>query len=150
MALIHSSIFVLAMPYARNDILSSHFPRVEVDNVSFRVRATPIVVTMTVSQAALKHPIIEMLMAAYDTVQTTQVHQGLGLVAGGEFVQFGAEAVLRMWNANNHQLTWGVVGLVVIGLLDFISTQPNAAAIVFKIFDGANQVGAGQISLVSG
>lgn len=110
MALIHSSSFVLAMPYARNDILSSHFPRVELANVSFRVRATPIVVTMTISHVALKRPVTEMLMAAYNTVRTTQAHQGLGLVGGGEFVQLGAGAVLRMWNANNHQLTWEVVG----------------------------------------
>lgn len=150
MTLILSSNVVLAIPYARNDIRSSHFPRVEVDNVSYRVRTTQIVLTMTLSQVVSKKPITEMLMAAYDTVRAIQVQQGLGLVWGGEFVQEGADTVLRIWNANNHQLTWGVVGQVVTGLLDYMSPQTHGAAIVFKVFNGAHQVGAGQISMSSG
>ncbi|KAI4125520.1 MAG: hypothetical protein LQ347_005354 [Umbilicaria vellea] len=148
--LIQASNFVLAIPHARSEIISSHFPRVDVDNVSFRVRTTAIVLTATLSQVVFKAPITDMLFAAYNTVQAIQMQNGLGLVRGGEFVHEGADAVLKMWNANNHQLTWDVVGVVVMGLLDFTLQQHHGAAIVFKVYNGANQVGAGQISMTSG
>ena len=90
---------------------------------------------------------MNLLSAASETIQTNQQQQGLGLVPGGQFIQQGTNVVLKMWNANNHQLTWGVVGVVVMGLLDWIAPTSDAPAIVFKIFDGANQVGQGQIAV---
>lgn len=150
MALAHSSIFILAMPYDHKDPMPSHFPRVEVDHISYRVRTTAIILKLTISQVTFQGPITEMLLAAYDTVRNYQAQQDLGLVPGGEFVQEGTGAVLRVWNADNHQLTWGVVGVVVTGLLDLISLRPHAPTVVFKIFDGVHQVGMGQLSVTTG
>ena len=150
MALVHSSILILAIPSEPKDRLPSHIPRVDIDTVTYRVRATSIVLTITLSQVTFKEPITQMLLAAHDAVRASQMQQGLGLVPGGEFVQQDTEAVLRMWNANNHQLTWRVVGVVITGLLDWILLLPHAPAIVFKIFDGPNQVGLGQIIVSNG
>lgn len=102
-ALIHFGTLILAIPSTQNGRLPSHPPRVDVDTVSFRVRATPIVLTLTVSQLTNQEPIRRLLLTAYQTVWANQQHQGLGLVPGGEFEQKDSIVTLRMWNADNHQ-----------------------------------------------
>ncbi|MCJ1302598.1 hypothetical protein MMC08_005402 [Hypocenomyce scalaris] len=144
--LIQLSFLSLAGPFDRRN-LPSHSSRAESDTVTYHVRTTSIALKITLSQLGNWTPIMNLLSAASETIQTNQQQQGLGLVPGGQFIQQGTNVVLKMWNANNHQLTWGVVGVVVMGLLDWIAPTSDAPAIVFKIFDGANQVGQGQIAV---
>ena len=88
-----------------------------------------------------------LLAAALNTVQARMAQLGNGLVPGGQFEQQGVGVALRMWNANNHQLTWGVMMLVITGLAQYTANLSSGVAIVFKIFDGANQVGEGQLAV---
>ena len=88
-----------------------------------------------------------LLTDALDTVQARISQLGNGLIPGGQFEQQGFGVALRMWNANNHQLTWGVMMLVITGLVEYTANMPSGVAIVFKIWDGANQVGEGQLAV---
>lgn len=49
---------------------------------------------------------------------------------------------LRVWHANNHQTTWGVLGAAIEAIADFM-TQYGFAGATFYIYDGGNEVGEG-------
>lgn len=128
---------------------TSHLTRAELWNTVYRVPWSPVVIKMTFSMWTRRLPIEAVLVDAYNHVTVVQMQQGMGLVPGGQFERDGLNVALRMWNANNHQLTWRVVGLVVSGLLDFINKQEGTMAplLVMQIFDGDHQVGEGQITI---
>ena len=69
---------------------------------------------------------------------------GDGLLPG-EFLEQFNHVALRVWNANNHQTSWGVLNAVLLALNDFLLVRKGMGAVVFRIFDGNNQVGQGQI-----
>lgn len=70
------------------------------------------------------------------------------MVEGGLFQWAGAERLmLRIVNANNHQLTWGVLGAAIDALGEYMNqavTGPGESW--FSIFDGRNEVGTGTIT----
>ena len=53
---------------------------------------------------------------------------------------------LAVANANNHQMTWGVLQSVLAVLEDFINENGGFVSATFDIFDGRNQVGTGKIN----
>ena len=53
--------------------------------------------------------------------------------------------VMAVSNANNHQLTWGVLKSALAALDDFINQNGGFVSATFDIFDGQNQVGTGKI-----
>lgn len=85
-----------------------------------------------------------VLGSAWHTTSAHLATVGDGLLPGEFFVQFHHVA-LRVWNANNHQTTWGVLNEAVASLIDFLTVKQGMGAVVFKIFDGNNQVGQGRI-----
>lgn len=86
-----------------------------------------------------------ILASAWVSVHTHLATAGDGLLPGGEFfVQFNNVA-MHVWNVNNHQTTWGVLNVAILALKDFLSVKKGIGAVIFKIFDGNNQVGQGQI-----
>ena len=58
--------------------------------------------------------------------------------------QWSAHAgmTLRTWNANNHQMTYGVLGAGLLALMQWMGNGGFAAA-RFEIWDGGNMVGEG-------
>lgn len=53
---------------------------------------------------------------------------------------------VNAWNADNHQLTWGVLGAALTALLDYMRIFGNGA-ITFNIFDGTHMVGHGTVQI---
>ena len=47
-------------------------------------------------------------------------------------------------NANNHQITWGVLSSAVRGLRDYMA-EKGWKEVGFEVFDGWNQVGTGAV-----
>ena len=58
--------------------------------------------------------------------------------------QFSRHSGLSSLDANNHQQTYGVVGAA-ISVLRYYMERNGYCVASFDIFDGENQVGAGQI-----
>ena len=115
----------------------------------YRVQSSQITLKMTLSMRISKLPVLAVLFDAYSHVKAIQQQQGMGLVPGGQFEHEGRTVALRMWNANNHQLTWRVVGLVITGLMQYLNTLNTAEvpSMVMSIFDGPNQVAEGTITI---
>ena len=53
--------------------------------------------------------------------------------------------IMVVSNANNHQMTWGVLKSALAALDDFINSNGGFVSASFDIFDGQNQVGTGKI-----
>ena len=69
---------------------------------------------------------------------------GDGLVQGGAFLFFGPnDYVLRIWDTDNHQATFGVLGSAVLGILDYMLSADHFGTAGFSVFDGPNQVAQG-------
>ena len=51
---------------------------------------------------------------------------------------------LNVWNANNHQTTWGLLGAAVAALRECMWVNGWGVG-TFGIWDGGTQVGAGEI-----
>ena len=74
-------------------------------------------------------------------------------IAGGQWSHAagepGSEASLRVRNANNHQVTYGVLAAALQAVGDYLQNLNfegmGSAAVGFLIFDGANQVGVGSL-----
>ena len=85
------------------------------------------------------------LTEAYDVVLEHISHVGDGVVLGGVF-NFEVKdcALLSIWNANNHQTTWGVLRAAILVLADYMEKE-GYGEVIFNIYDGKNQVGSGRI-----
>lgn len=90
--------------------------------------------------------VIELLDETYNAVHEHLRKLGDGALAGGMF-EWSTDAgyVLQAWNKNNHQTTWGVLAMAVTALLNYMTAKDLYGAVTFFIYDGMNQVGAGQI-----
>ncbi|MCJ1302716.1 hypothetical protein MMC08_005520 [Hypocenomyce scalaris] len=60
------------------------------------------------------------------------------------YVQTGGSVELTVWNANNHQITWGVLSAAVEAMEAFM-IQYGFGEATFSIYDGANEVGEGDV-----
>lgn len=71
---------------------------------------------------------------------------GDGVLTGGMF-QWATNTgyVLQAWSSNNHQTTWGVLGAAVTALFNYMTAGNIYGAVGFRIYDGLNEVGGGQI-----
>lgn len=73
---------------------------------------------------------------------------GDGPVTNGYFIWARRDDTgvsFRAWNANNHQLTFGVTCAALDALVDYMSAHGYSGA-SFNIYDGQNQVGQGVVS----
>ena len=71
------------------------------------------------------------------------------LLPNGMFNYEGANsASIQVWNANNHQTTYGVLGVALTALHDWMGENGYTLA-SFGIYDGDNQVGNGVITGVA-
>ena len=60
---------------------------------------------------------------------------------------WGGSPIVVLWNANNHQLTYGVAGAAIAALRDYMVQEDVSGTLSFDIWDGDNQVGAGLIAM---
>ena len=72
---------------------------------------------------------------------------GDGLVVGGGFKFTVNKMVVDVWNANNHQVTWGVLANTLWGLAEYMQVNGVWGSAVFQVFDGRNQVGSGMLTV---
>lgn len=93
-----------------------------------------------------------MLNNAFNSIYAHLMTDGDGLVAGGywHFVQqittYNVGVVVM--NANNHQITWGVMGAAMQGLSGYMRTGQMYGAATFDVWDGVNQVATGVVMLL--
>lgn len=72
---------------------------------------------------------------------------GDGPVENGRYSMVGLGGVgVNAWNADNHQLTWGVLGAALTALLDYMKVFGNGP-ITFNVFDGSHMVGQGTVQI---
>ena len=91
-------------------------------------------------------PVLTLLNEAYQDIMTHVLNVGDGLVQGGSFTFYGGQGlVLRVWDTNNHQATYGVLGAAMHALWDYMNSQTTFGAGAFVIYDGAVEVGKGTI-----
>lgn len=74
---------------------------------------------------------------------------GDGNVAAGQFDWPGNERlILRAWNVNNHQLTYGVLAAG-LQALQVWTWSEGWGTFKFNVYDGINQVGEGTLAMFS-
>ena len=87
-----------------------------------------------------------LLLNSVANVLNHILQAGDGVIANGAFNQVGANAIsLQVWNANNHQTTYSVLGSVLSALHQWMSDHQFVSA-SFGIYDGNHQVGNGVIN----
>ena len=67
-----------------------------------------------------------------------------GPIAGGGF-QTGVPFFLKVRNANNHQITYGVMCRALEAMADWMAEHGDAL-VVYEIWDGDNMVGNGVVA----
>lgn len=88
--------------------------------------------------------VLEMLT---DTLAFIQIQRarGDGVIPRGTFGFSRYGASWYSANANNHQVTWGVLAGAVMALSSFMDAYGGFGYAHFEIFDGGNQVGSGSV-----
>lgn len=87
-----------------------------------------------------------MLAEAFEIVSNHIATVGDGTVLGGAFnFETKDGALLSIWNANNHQTTWGVLRAAIVALADNLEVK-GYGEVIFTIYDGENLVGEGQLT----
>ena len=87
-----------------------------------------------------------LLEDAYDELIAFIQGSGDGLISEGVFHCLGPQAMqVQVWNANNHQTTYGVCAAALRMLRAYMAAH-GATMAEFVIKDGPNVVGWGRIS----
>lgn len=90
--------------------------------------------------------VLDTLAEAYEIIQQHLETNGDGVMPAGTFDRFPSDEGLSITiaNANNHQVTWGVLMTAFEALGDWME-QYGYGSVIFQIYDGPNQVGRGSI-----
>lgn len=95
--------------------------------------------------------VIGIISSAYNYALNHIEISGDGVVrtlGNGRILQQQAHGLaLAVFNANNHQMTWGVLASALLALVDYMAGQGTYRAAAFTVFDGHNEVGSGSIGL---
>lgn len=94
--------------------------------------------------------IIDLLRAVIRLATQRIAEHGDGVIPISDLVTIGSSMVgegvsMTLSNANNHQLTYGVVHAAASALWDFFSRHGGYQSVDFQIVDGPNVVGTGKI-----
>lgn len=101
-------------------------------------------VILQITHAVPGDLIMVLLNTAYNSVMDVLETRGDGLLARGGALWRANGLTMMTYNSNNHQTTWSVMGAAIVALRDYMSRNGWGAA-TFRIFDGANEVGAGAL-----
>lgn len=88
-----------------------------------------------------------MLRDAIIAINSHIRQYGDGPIEGGvfRFTDYGFR--WASFNANNHQQTWGVMGIAIEAFAQYMITHGTYGAVSFGIYDGPNKVGQGAVQL---
>lgn len=87
-----------------------------------------------------------LLDMAYIVASTHIKSAGDGVIANGMFEMTGENGLLlRIWNSNNHQTTYGVLSAACMALVQYM-TVTAFGSVSFHIFDGVSEVGQGELN----
>lgn len=96
-------------------------------------------------------PLQHLLGEAFTAILNNVQAHGDGLVPTGVFSFYGPAVgghmgcSLHVWNTNNHQITWGVLGAALNALWEYMYANARHGGADFEIYDGPNQVALGAI-----
>lgn len=86
---------------------------------------------------------INVIDACYKLIVFAIQKHGDEILPGGYFNWMGINGIaVEAMNANNHQLTWGVLGAALKALKQYMESNGYRQA-HFDIYDGENMVGKG-------
>ena len=133
-----------------SDVLPLHSLSSRAFDTVWCISGTQTYLHVRITTVLASNSVIPVLSDAYNSVYAHLHASGNGLVAGGAFKYTVDRMVVDIWNANNHQCTWGVLGSALWGLRTYMQTIGIWGSAVFQVFDGSNLVGSGMLSLTSG
>lgn len=94
-------------------------------------------------------PAIPQLLLNLFNQLTRKIQRGGDSVISGGVYRWGSgfphAIVVSFMNANNHQLTYGVVRSAVAAVKGYMASDGDYGLMSFDIWDGDNQVGTGVI-----
>lgn len=111
------------------------------------IEGTKTFLSLRITSVAIPLTIGPVLNDAYNSVYAHIQSTGDGLLPGGTFNFADHLMVLRIWNSNNHQITWGVLGNALWGLRHYMQEKDLWGSAVFQVWDGSNWVGSGMVGL---
>lgn len=139
---------------ANIDLFSTFEPReLSVEQVESRVPPIRVAwcaphsrtyVILTLTHVLAGNTISRILEDSYSMVLGRLDSVGDTVISHGLFNWEYQGHSLRVWHANNHQTTWGVLGAAIEAIDDFMF-QYGFAGATFYIYDGGNEVGEGII-----
>lgn len=103
---------------------------------------------MKMAQRLAPETAMALIDNAYNIVYAHLTSVGDGLIPHGLWASTSAMLSFSVVNADNHQMTWGVLGSTLWGLKDFMTQSDIYACAYISIFDGINLVGTGKIDLL--
>ena len=94
--------------------------------------------------------IVDLLRATINVAKQRIAQQGDKVIPMSDLVMLGSAMVsqgvhMTLTNANNHQLTYGVVESAAVALMEFFIRRGGYQKVDFQIIDGKNLVGSGTI-----
>lgn len=93
----------------------------------------------------------QLLGEAFTAILNHMQDHGDDLVHAGVFSFFGpavnghAGCSLHVWNTDNHQITWGVLGAALRALWEYMYANGKYGGASFEVFDGFHEVALGVI-----
>ena len=104
------------------------------------------VVLQTIQAVSQPHVVSDLLTQAISYVQNIAATQD-GIIGPDGYRRLGGNALtLKAYDANDHQLTWGVLGAALEAVRDYRAQSGNCFGIVvFKIFFWEKQPGPGSL-----
>ena len=104
--------------------------------------------TLRMTAPLLSEPILALVNDAYNNVYAHLMSVGDGLIPSGAFRFSTPVLTFSVGNANNHQMTWGILASALWGLKDFMTHVDIYACAHIWIFDRIHMVGTGRISIL--
>lgn len=105
-------------------------------------------VVLVTTEGSPPNDVSLVLISGRDSLRRRIQTRGDGLIPDGSYLwgrRDNTGVLFRAYNANNHQLTYGVVCAALEALLDYMR-QAGFSGARFDIYDGQNKVGEGVIS----
>lgn len=103
-------------------------------------------IVLKVVTALAESVVLDTLAEVFEIVQQQLETHGDGVIPARAFDRFPSDEgmLVSILNANNHQVTWGVLQAAIEALGDYMD-QYGYGSVTFQIYDGQNQVGQGSI-----
>lgn len=121
-------------------------PRASTGYIRWCASNTATYIVLKVVTALAERVVLDTLAEVFEIVQQQLETHGDGVIPARAFDRFPSDEgmLVSIMNANNHQVTWGVLQAAIEALGDYME-QHGYASVTFQIYDGPNQVGEGSI-----